>query len=34
MTFIVLEFTFYNQKGEKVSVSRTTTIHTEGAVKN
>lgn len=34
MTFIVSEFTFYNQRGEKVSVSRTTTIHTEGAVKN
>jgi len=34
MTFIVSEFTFYNQKKEKVLVSRTTTIHTEGAVKN
>jgi len=34
MTFIVLEFTFYNQRGEKVLVSRTTTVHTEGAVKN
>lgn len=34
MTFIVLEFTFYNPKGEKVLISRTTTIHTEGAVKN
>ena len=34
MTFIVLEFTFYNQKGEKVLASRTTTVHTEGAVKN
>ncbi|MDI6753489.1 MAG: MaoC family dehydratase N-terminal domain-containing protein [Thermodesulfobacteriota bacterium] len=34
MTFIVLEFAFYNQKVEKVLISRTTTIHTEGAVKN
>jgi len=34
MTFIVLEYAFYNQQGEKVLVSRTTTIHTEGAVKN
>ena len=34
MTFIVLEFSFYNQKREKVLVSRTTSIHTEGAVKN
>ena len=34
MTFIVLEFTFYNQRGEKAVVSRTTSIHTEGAVKN
>ncbi len=34
MTFIVLEFAFYNQKGEKALVSRSTTIHTEGAVKN
>jgi len=33
MTFIVSEFTFYNQKGEKVLISRTTSIQTEGAVK-
>ena len=33
MTFIVLEFSFYNQRGEKAVVSRTTSIHTEGAVK-
>ncbi len=34
MTFIVLEFTFYNQRGEKAAVSRTTSVHTEGAVKS
>jgi acyl dehydratase len=34
MTFVVLEFAFYNQKGEKALVTRTTSIHTEGAVKN
>ncbi len=34
MTFIVLEFTFYNQRGEKALVSRSTTIFPEGAVKN
>ncbi len=34
MTFVVVEYAFYNQKGEKVLVSRTTTLHTEGAVKN
>ena len=34
MTFVVVEYAFYNQKGEKVMVSRTTTLHTEGAVKN
>ena len=34
MTFIVLEFSFYNQRGERAVVSRTTSIHTEGAVKN
>ena len=33
MTFVVLEFTFYNQKEEKVLVSRTTTVQTEGTVK-
>ncbi len=33
MIFIVLEYTFVNQKGEKVLISRTTSIHTEGAVK-
>lgn len=33
MTFIVLEYTFFNQKREKVLISRTTSIHTEGAVK-
>jgi hypothetical protein len=30
----VVQFDYYNQKGEKVLVSRTTSIHTEGAVKN
>ncbi|MCX5907416.1 MAG: MaoC family dehydratase N-terminal domain-containing protein [Deltaproteobacteria bacterium] len=34
MTFIVAEFTYYNQKGEKVAVSCSTTVQTEGAVKN
>jgi acyl dehydratase len=34
MTFIVLEFTFFNQRGEKAVVSRSTSVHTEGAVKN
>jgi acyl dehydratase len=33
MTFVVLEFSFYNQKGEMALVSRTTTVQTEGAVK-
>jgi acyl dehydratase len=34
MTFIVVEYTFHNQRGEKVLVSRTTSIHTEGPVRN
>jgi len=34
MTFVVFEFTFYNQKGEKVQVSRSTTIQTGGVVKD
>jgi acyl dehydratase len=34
MTFIVVEFTFYNQRGEKAVVSRTTSVHTQGAVGN
>jgi acyl dehydratase len=34
MTFVVVEYAYYNQKGEKALVSRTTSIHTEGAVKN
>jgi acyl dehydratase len=34
MTFIVMEYTFHNQRGEKVLVSRTTSIHTEGPVRN
>lgn len=34
MTFIVFEYSFYNQKGEMVLVSRTTSIHTEGPVRN
>ncbi len=34
MTFIVMEFTFFNQRGEKAVVSRTTTINTQGAVKS
>ena len=34
MTFVVVEYAFSNQKGEKVLVTRTTSIHTEGAVKN
>ncbi len=33
MTFIVLEYTFFNQEREKVLISRTTSIHTEGALK-
>lgn len=33
MTFVVIEFTFYNQKGERTLLSRTTTVQTEGTVK-
>ncbi len=34
MTFIVVEFTFYNERGEKAVVSRSTSVHTQGAVGN
>jgi acyl dehydratase len=34
MTFIVVEYIFWNQRGEKVLISRTTSIHTEGPVNN
>jgi len=34
MIFVVFEFTFHNQKGEKVLVSRSTTIQTGGVVKD
>ena len=34
MTFVVFEFTFYNQRGEKVQVSRSTIIQTGGVVKD
>jgi acyl dehydratase len=33
MTFVVFEFTFFNQKGEKVLVNRRTLIQTGGVVK-
>ncbi len=33
MTFVVFEFTFFNQRGEKALVSRSTLIQTAGAVK-
>jgi len=34
MIFVVFEFTFHNQKGEKVLLSRSTMIQTGGVVKN
>ena len=33
MTFVVFEFTFHNQRGEKVLISRSTVIQTGGVVK-
>ena len=33
MTFVVFEFTFHNQRGEKVLISRSTAIQTGGVVK-
>lgn len=34
MTFVVFEFTFHNQRGEKVLISRSTIIQTGGVVKD
>jgi len=34
MTFVVFEFTLYNQRGEKVLISRSTAIQTGGVVKD
>lgn len=33
MIFVIFEFTYHNQKDEKVLTTRTTTIQTEGTVK-